>query len=542
MKKQLREQLKKTIEHLGFDTSLVSVENQTHPALGDYTSNVALILAAMKKQSPNEIATSLKNSFPRNPSLKKIEVKNGFINFYLTEEFYYDQLKRINLAGFDYENFGLGKQARVEYVSANPTGPLHIGNARGGPIGETICRVLEKVGYKVLREYVCNDTGGQVTKLGESVLYYFEPKLGSKQEFPKDGYQGDYVQELAQKARQELSKSETSDKEKLVENLANFSVHELHKQTLETCAQLGIHFDYIQSENDLISSDRTKKVLDYLKEKGFVRDQDGAVWFAPKDEFLKDRECVLIKSDGRTTYFANDIAYHKLKFETDPSIVIDIFGSNHHGHVPRLQASVSALGYDVSKFKVILYQYVRVLKGKEFVKMSKRAGNFVTAQEVLDEVGRDAFNFFMLLNSVNTHMDFDLDLAKKQSSNNPVYYIQYAHARCANILSKSQSLDRKEETAIDYASLLKEAEEIALMKKIVMVKDMIVSVSNSFEIQAIPQYTMSLADLFHKFYEKHQVIDAPSELREARLGLVRVTMKTLAELLQVLNVSAPDRM
>ncbi|MBI2599015.1 arginine--tRNA ligase, partial [Candidatus Curtissbacteria bacterium] len=444
-------------------TGKLQSENRK-PKTGNKQSatEIANILADSLKGLPNILADSLKGL----PYIKKLEVAGpGFLNFWIKDEVWQQQVEEVLKTNekFGSSESGKGKNARIEFVSANPTGPLHFGNARGGPIGDALASVLEFCGYKVVREYYHNDIGEQVRKLGESIV---NVTAGLKLEDQE--YKGEYVRELGVKAVNELSKGlkfSSSDASRLGE----LAVETLLSEILADCKAMGISFNQIYKESEFINSGQTKQGLDHLREKGFLKEKDGAIWFAANDEFLKDRETVVKKSDGNFTYFANDIAYHDLKFKDNPDLVIDIFGANHHGHVPRLQAVISALGYDVSKFRVILYQWVRFKKKGEMLAMSKRSGTFVTAREVLDEVGSDALRFFILMYDPNSHIDFDMDLAREKSTKNPVYYVQYAHARICSILAKTN--DKRLTTNAKYDELTT-TYELDLIKQISRLPEM----------------------------------------------------------------------
>src|SRR3989344_5764341 len=329
----------------------------------------------------------------------------------------------------------------------------------------------------------------------------------------EDQYSGSYYKELVQKLKKVKE-----------EELGSKAVALIFEEIIKDAKDMGIEFDEIQHEGDLQKNKEIDKVVDFLKSKKLTKEKEGAVWFVPDDKFLEDRESVLVRSNGTYTYFADDIAYHKKKFESNPDLVINILGSNHHGHVPRLQAAIKALGYDRAIYKVILYQYVRVKRGKDIVKMSKRAGNFVTAREVLDEVGKDAFRFFLLSHAPNTHMDFDLELAKQKSESNPVYYVQYAHARASSILKNAQkegfSFEKFSNADI---SLLSEPAELTLAKKIQKLQELVEDISESLSVHQLTTYSIEIADLFHKYYEKYRVIGERDDLVEARLNLKLTT-------------------
>jgi arginyl-tRNA synthetase len=567
---------------------------------GDYTSNVALKIAQNAKrlttnarksyQSPIEFARVLADSLRDLPYVEKLEVAPpGFLNFFIKPEVWQKQVEDVLNLGEKYgsNQVGKDKKARIEFVSANPTGPLHFGNARGGPIGDVLANVLEFCGFQVLREYLHNDIGGQVDKLGQSVLNVAKGEKLQDQE-----YKGEYVRELADRifagpvssfppASARSGKKTNRGQKSGVELRAvgspssaatpkNFNASEVGKAAVdilfeeikEDCRAMGITFDEFYSESEFINSGETKQDIDHLREKGVLKEKDGALWFAPSDEFLKDRETVVVKSDGSFTYFANDIAYHDLKFKDNPDLVIDVFGANHHGHVPRLQAVIKELGYDVSRFHVILYQWVRFKRGGELVAMSKRSGTFVTAREVLDEVGRDALRFFILMYDPNSHIDFDLELAKEKSKENPVYYVQYAHARIASILRRASSKfnpsaslrARVQSSKLANYELLTTNYELDLIKQISKLPELVEDIAQNFAVHRLTAYATDLADSFHKFYENCRVIPAsPDErasrgggekedLMKARIGLIMATKIVLTNTLKLLGISAPEKM
>lgn len=553
----LREQIKKDIAKAikkSTDYSLqstdIEVVRTADPKFGDYTTTVALRATRNAKrlttnarksyQSPLEFAKVLADSLKNLPYVKKLEVAGpGFINFFIKPEIWQEEVKEVldKKDEFGSNNIGHGKKARIELVSANPTGPLHFGNARGGPIGDALASVLEFCGYKVIREYYHNDVGEQVRKLGQSVV-----NVASGHALEDQEYRGEYVKELAQK----IGKVSTADE------AGKRAVKLLLEEIIADCRDMGITFDEIYPESKFIERGATKKALGKIKK--FLKEKGGAIWFAPTDEFLKDRETVVIKSDGNYTYFANDIAYHNLKFESDPDLVIDIFGANHHGHVPRLQAVIKALGYDVSKFNVVLYQWVRFinLETLEPVMMSKRLGTFVTAREVLDGVGRDALRFFILMHDPNSHIDFDLSLAMRKSKENPVYYVQYAHARIASILAKAgvqgkgfqgafSTKGRGGSLKTDYALLTSEY-ELDLIKQITRLPELVSDIAQNFAVHRLTAYTTELADSFHRFYENCRVIGGKEDLMQARVGLIKATRIALANTLYLLGISAPEKM
>jgi arginyl-tRNA synthetase len=350
--------------------------------------------------------------------LEKAEVAGpGFINFTFKRSVWQNSLLEIfaSLATFGRSKGGQGKKVVIEFISANPTGPLHIGNARGGPMGDVIASLLQWTGHQVTREYYVNDVGGQIDKLGESLWCELHPEQASTE---ARHYSGGYVQEIAQAAQQKLGKKLSGDEAEQKRMLGRFGIDFLFEEIKKDCKDMGIHFDSYVHEKTLLISKATDEILNLLKEQGATQEKEGALWFVPDGEgkdALEDRESVLVRSNGRPTYFANDIAYHVGKYRQGYDRLINVWGSNHHGHVPRIQAAVKALGHDPARIETALYQYVRVKRGNDLVKMSKRAGNYVTAREVLDEVGCDSFRFFLLMRAAGSHLDFDIELAKTQS-------------------------------------------------------------------------------------------------------------------------------
>ena len=523
------------------DFSVAPPENPEH---WDYATNVALLLAKPLKKNPMDVARTLELGM-RNQELWTTEiVAPGFINFLLKPGVLHDGLKMIlsEKETFGKVDFGKGKKARVEYVSANPTGPMHIGNARGGPIGEVIARVLEKSGYEVLREYIHNDAGTQVEKMGATLWYWYRKALGEEGEFPEGGYQGEYLGEVADAALRIEGRSLD------LARLTTFGLDYIYRENMDVVHRMGIKFDLVRRESELLSFGKTAEAIEKIKQEGVTKEYDGALWFevAPLDQSIDQymvsgsQDTVVVRSTGQPTYFASDIAYHKEKFESGYDLVIDVFGSNHHGHVPKLQALTKIFGFDPTHFTVVLYQYVRVKRGAEVVKMSKRAGTYVTAKEVLDEVGADALNFFLLMHAPGTHMDFDLELAKQETQQNPVYYIQYAHARCASILKNAGI--RNQELGIRDFDLLKEKEELDLIKKMLRIPEVIEDTAHDFQVQRIPHYALDLARAFHHFYETHRVITEDAPLTATRLELVRATQMTLKNTLALMSIDAPDKM
>lgn len=537
----LREQIKKDIvlairgQRLEVSEEQVEVTRTSDPKFGDFSTNVALQLATRNKQSSQEFAKKLADSLRDLPYVEKLEVAGAaFVNFWIKKNVWQKEVENVLKADGKHgaNQIGKGKKARVEFVSANPTGPLHFGNARGGPIGDALCNVLEASGYKVLREYIDNDRGNQVQELGRTLAARAGLITAGEDSLT---YKGEYTQEIASKIKPKMGDVSGLSELEIIDGAGELGVKLLFEEIIKDCGDMGIKFDLIVHESDLQKD--VPRILAGLDKKGLLKKYEGATWFAPKSEYLKDRDAVVVKSDGSYTYFTADVVYHKDKFESGYDLVVDVFGANTFGHVPKLKALAQALDFDLSKFIVILYQFVRIKRGTEVVRMSKRAGNFVTVREVLDEVGRDALRFFILMHDPNSHIDFDLDLAKKKSKENPVYYVQYAHARIASILSKAQRLT----TNANY-QLLTTNYELDLIKQITRLPELVEDIAQSFAVHRLTAYATDLADSFHRFYENCRVIGEKEDLQEARLGLIMATKIALANTLKLLGISAPEKM
>ena len=546
MREQIKKDIAKAISNFKFPISNAEIEvtRTSDPEFGDFATNLPLKISRGSKQSPMESARLLADSLKDLPYVEKLEVKEpGFINFFLKNEVWQKQVEDVLNRGSKYgaNEIAKGQKARVEFVSANPTGPLHFGNARGGPIGDSLASVLEFCGYQVLREYIDNDRGNQVCDLGKT--------LAARAGFIKVNkadlvYQGAYTKEIAQKIKPKIGRITNLSERQIIQKAGEVGVAILFKEIIADIADMGIKYDLVVHESDL--QKEAAKVLSGLEKKGLLVKKEGAVWFAPRNEFLKDKDAVVIKSDGSYTYFTADVVYHQQKFASGYNLVVDIFGSNTVGHVPKLKSLAQALGFDLSKFKVILYQFVRIKRGNEVVKMSKRAGNFVTVREVLDEVGRDATRFFILMHDANSHIDFDLDLARKKSKENPVYYVQYANARICSILTKAKR--QTTNAKIDYPlptthyQLLTTNYELDLIKQITRLPELVEDIGQSFAVHRLTTYAIELADSFHKFYENCQVLGTGGDLESARLSLILATKIALFNTLKLLGVSAPEKM
>ncbi|KKS26186.1 MAG: Arginine-tRNA ligase [Parcubacteria group bacterium GW2011_GWA2_42_11] len=501
---------------------------------GDYATNWALKQAKKSGQDPLELAQDLAQKIKTGDIFVKIEaVKPGFINFTLAPEYLHGQIAEILTMGEKYGelDLGQGQKISIDFVSANPTGPVHVGNARGGPMGDVLGNVLKYAGYQVSKEYYVNDAGHQVEVLGHSILGDEEAQ-----------YNGEYIENLRQRIK-------TKDVRSAGEAGVEIILAEIIKPSM---VKFGIKFDNWLSEKDLLASGQVDEAMKLLKERGVIYEQDGAWWFKAS-EFGDEADRVIVKSGGDKTYFGSDIAGHKKRLDGGADKLIDIWGADHHGAVRRLKGALTALGYE-NKLEIILTQFVRVLKGGEEMKMSKRAGTYISIDDLIDEVGKDATRFFFLTRSPDTHMDFDLDLAKEQSEKNPVYYVQYAHARICAILRKAENKDYSlsEAKRVEGSQKLTHPAELALIKQLIRLPETIEDIAHDYQVHRLPQYALDLVRQFHKFYEECRVLETPSDSEgrgevdkstsQARLALCKATKIVLANTLSLMGISAPEKM
>jgi arginyl-tRNA synthetase len=520
------------------------VEVPREEGFGDYSTNIAFLLAPVLKKSPSEIAGIFIQHINAKDICEKVEIAGrGFINFYLKDDVWRMLLKKISTDGIEtlYPDVGKGKKVLIEFVSANPTGPLHIGHGRGAAVGDVLANILEKTGYRVLKEYYINDAGRQIRTLGESTYLRWKELQGEETIYPKECYQGDYVKDLAQQLF-ENKVDVPAEKEKALSMMAQFSSDKILKGIKKDLEDFGVIFNSFYKESTLFDKGVVDDTLNLLKSTDCAYEKDGALWFRTS-KFEKDEDRVLIKSGGEKTYFTSDIAYHLDKFNRSFDILIDIWGSDHHGYVPRLKASIQALGKDKESFRAILIQFVTLLKDGKPVGMSTRSGEFTTLQEVVKEVGKDAARFFFLTRKSDSHLEFDLDLAKKTSNENPVYYVQYAHARIASIFRNAKEAgietDRLNEADINHLTL---NEEVNLIKGILGFYLVMEGCAKSFEPHRITFYLIDLVGRFHSYYNKTRVLGNDLEQTLARLWLLHMLKKVIRNSLDILGVSAPERM
>lgn len=511
---------------------------------GDFSTNLAMQLTRILRQNPRKIAEAIVGGIDLPGLVERVEIAGpGFINFYLVPGWLNRVLPAIQEEDADYgkSNAGGGERVQVEFVSANPTGLLHMGNARGGALGDTLAAVLNEAGYVCDKEYYINDAGNQVENLGKSVeARYFELLGRDDYQIPEDGYHGKDIIATAQRLLDEKGESlvDLPEAERR-ELMKNYALKEKVAGIRGSLENFGVVFDNWFSEQSLHDAGSVHEVVDILREKGVVYEKDGAQWLRATD-WGEEKDEVLVRSNGTPTYFAADIAYHRDKFERGYKRLINIWGADHHGHVARLKGAMTALGYPGDAITVILMQLVRLYRGGEIVKMSKRSGKYVTLDELIEEVGKEAARFFFIMRSPDSALDFDLDLAKAESSDNPVYYVQYAHARICSILSVA-GVDTPKAADVDL-SLLTEENERVLIRKLAEWPQEVADAARELAPYHLAYYAKELANAFHSFYNSCKVLTDDAALRDARLALVDCTRITLRNVLTLLGLSAPERM
>lgn len=511
---------------------------------GDYSTNVAFSLARTLRQHPEAIARTILEQMDHGGLCEKVEIAaKGFINFYLKADVYLEGLGEIAGRGVDafLPDVGQGQKVILEFVSANPTGPLHIGHGRGAAVGDVLASLLEKVGYGVTREYYVNNAGRQILTLGRSVYLRWKELQGEKIEYAPDLYQGEYIREIARELIE--TKAPVPQEQCLaIAFLASHASDLILDGIRRDLEAFRVFFDNYYPEDDLFRNGKVEATIEALKVRKYLYEEEGALWFKAGglgDE--KDR--VVVKSDGEKTYLASDMAYHKDKFERGFSLLIDLWGSDHHGYIPRMKAAIEALGQDPEALKVILIQFVTLLRDGKPVGMSTRSGTFTTLREVLDEVGADVARFFFLMRKSDAHLEFDLDLAKRHSNENPVYYVQYANARIESIFrsAREAGFDSERLNGADTA-LLTMKEETDLIKAILDYFDVIEGAARSLEPHRLTFYLIDLVGKFHSYYNKARVLGNEPGLTAARLVLLDALRQVIASGLMILGVSVPDRM
>jgi arginyl-tRNA synthetase len=554
MRSHLRILLSQAIEKIvkggeldGTDLPPLLVEPPKQREFGDLTTNVALLWAKTAKRPPRAIAELILNHIEDSGGiLARREIAGpGFLNFAFAPGFYYQRLRDLAAGSAPRLDLGRGEKIQVEFASANPTGPLHVGHGRVAVIGDALARLHQATGFEVQREYYVNDAGKQMENLGLSIDARYRQLSGQAVEFPADGYPGDYVVDLARSLKERAGAGLLNEpRAAALERCTEFGGQALLQTIAAQLKSFGIEFDSFFSEKALRERGEVSRAMELLRERGLLYFQDGAEWFR-STEFGDDKDRTVIKSDGELTYFASDIAYHRNKFERGFRRLINVWGADHHGYVRRLKAALRALGYDPEELRVVLVQMVQLTRGGEPVRMGKRSGEFVTLDEVIQEVGRDAARFFFLMRKHDSQLDFDLELAKRQSSDNPVFYVQYAHARVASILEqarKSGVVWNPEAIHDIELERLKLPEELELIRRMIQFDDVLEEAVRELEPHRLIFYLLEVAGEFHRYYNRHRVISDDAALTRARLLLVVNAQKTVRRGLEILGVDAPLRM
>ena len=584
MKQQVKDLLAGALERLDDDGVLaateqhgVQVERSRDESHGDFSTNVAMVLAKPARSKPRDLAARLAEALPESALIERVEIAGpGFINFFLSPGAYRALVPEILAAGPSYgrSDLGAGKRVQVEFVSANPTGPLHVGHGRGAAYGAVVADLLAAVGFDVHREYYVNDAGRQMDILATSVWLRYLELCGEELAFPSNGYKGDYVWDIAASLHREhgddyrceaaevaagLPPDEQNggDKETHVDALIErarrllgdnryrlvfeLGLNRILDDIRDDLSLFGVDYDQWYSERSLTESGAVNKAIERLREAGHLYEREGALWFRSGD-FGDEKDRVVVRDNGQTTYFASDIAYHMDKLERGFERVIDVWGADHHGYVPRVKAALGALGDDPSKLDVLLVQFAILYRGGQKVQMSTRSGEFVTLRQLRKEVGRDAARFFYVMRRCEQHLDFDLDLAKSQSADNPVYYVQYAHARICSVLRQAAEKNLDLSVGEENLDLLDEPHERALFKALSRYPETVEAAALSEEPHQLTHYLRELANDFHTYYNAHQFLVADPRLRDARIKLILAARQVLRNGLGLLGVSAPESM
>jgi arginyl-tRNA synthetase len=591
MKKQLQDLLSTALVALQQNGELsanvlpaIHIEQTRDPSHGDFACNIAMLLGKAAKCNPRALAEKIVAQLPSSSFVTKVEIAGpGFINFFLASDAQLSVVQNILRLGkdFGHSDLGQGKKIHIEYVSANPTGPLHVGHGRHPAYGASVANLLAAIGYNVHREYYVNDAGRQMDILATSVWLRYSQSAGVTFAFPSNAYKGEYINDIASLVKQKFGMSLlrtqeqtfanvpadaiadekgelVGDKEAhidaLIENakkllgtdyqaLFKIALDSILNDIREDLLEYGVKYDEWFSEKKLIESGAVMRAIEVLKAKDYIYEQEGAIWFR-STQFGDDKDRVLVRANGQTTYFASDIAYHLNKLERGFDHIIDVLGSDHHGYIPRIRAVMSALTGDSDKLTVSLIQFVTLYRGDEKVAMSTRAGEFITLRELRNEIGNDAARFFYVLRKADQHMDFDLELAKSRSNENPVFYIQYAHARVCSVLRQivEKGFSWQIGEGLEHVSLLGEPAEQQLIKKLSQYPEILESAARNYEPHLLAYYLRELANDLHAYYNSHQFLVEDANLRAARLNLIYAVKQILANGLNLLGVSAPESM
>ena len=539
----LTSQLTARLEQLSWPTERLQLSRPKKAENGDWASNIAMALARDLKRAPMQIAEELMDGLELDPTIvEKFQILNpGFINFFQSPEYLTSQIKKILTEKDEYgkSDFGSGKTAQVEFVSANPTGPLTVGHGRQTVLGDTLANVLTWSGYDVTREYYFNNAGRQMRLLGESLKARYLELKGESITLPDGGYEGEYLIDVAKDLMSEQPGLTADDEIDIFKTYAEESIFAIIKSSLE---RIGVIHDVFYNERSLYEAGKIDEVLDILREKGLLYDKDGAVWFKTSELGI-EQDRVLVKSSGEPTYRLPDIAYHREKVARGFDLVVDIFGADHIDAYPDVLTALKVMGLKHEHIEVVIHQFVTLLRSGEVVKMSTRKANFVTLDELIDEVGADVVRYFYIMRSASSHLNFDLDLAKRQTDENPVFYLQYAHARISSIFRRAQERGLSSDTENADLSLLDEEFTVALINKMLEFPEVIDHCRRALEVHHLPSYLFELATSLHKFYTEYKVIDLENpELSKARLALLKAVQVTLRNGLRILGITAPEQM
>ncbi|MEN8245162.1 MAG: arginine--tRNA ligase [Thermodesulfobacteriota bacterium] len=554
MKKTLKKLIGEALENASENGDLnkaampdIEVEVPKVEAHGDFSTNIAMVMASSQKMAPRKIADAIiAHLDDAGQIIAKTEIAGpGFINFFVKSSAWIPFLRDVHEKGAQYgaSNIGKGHKIQVEFVSSNPTGPLHVGHGRGAAVGDSVGNILAFCGYDVQKEYYINDSGRQIHTLGTSVFLRYKEIMGESVEFPEECYQGDYIKDIAQGLEKEKGQSLLDmDESEAIDSCARHAAGLIIGGIREDLSSFGVFFDEWFSEQSLYDSGKVDRMIQGFKSSGAIYEEEGAQWFRTTD-YGDEKDRVVVRKNGQTTYFASDIAYHQDKYDRGFETVIDVWGADHHGYIPRVTASVEASGYKREQFGVILVQLVNLLRGGEPVAMSTRAGEFVTLNDVVQEVGCDAARFIFLTRHYESPLDFDLELAKKKTNDNPVYYVQYVHARISSIIEKGREKGIYSEACVDEVlAKLTQPEEIALIKAMNRYPEAIRLGAENMEPHRVTYYLMNLASAFHSYYNKHRVLADDPDLAQARLFLVLAVKIIIKNGLTLLGVSAPEKM
>jgi len=547
VKQTLIEEIKASINkaNLAEDTPEIKIEIPKDTKNGDYSSNIAMVLTKIAKRNPREIAQAIVDHLDTSkPHVKQVDIAGpGFINFYLNNQYLTDIIPEAIKKGnrFGYADESKNTNILLEYVSANPTGDLHIGHARNAAVGDSLANILIAAGYNVTREYYINDAGNQITNLARSIETRFFEALGDvSHEMPEDGYNGKDIIEIGKDLSDKHPEIKDYSDEERLKTFRQLGVDYEMDKLKKDLADFNVHFDNWFSETSLYENGAIKTTLAKMKELGYTYEADGATWLRTSD-FKDDKDRVLIKKDGNYTYFTPDTAYHYNKINRGNDILIDLMGADHHGYINRLKASLETFGVNSDRLEIQIMQMVRLMQNGEEVKMSKRTGNAITLREIMDEVGIDAARYFLTMRSPDAHFDFDLELAKEQSQDNPIYYAQYAHARICSILKQAKEQGVEITTDADFSTITNE-KAIELLKKVAEFETTIESAAEHRAPHRLTNYIQDLASAFHKFYNAEKVLTDDAEKTKAHVAMIEAVRITLHNALTLVGVTAPESM